>query len=413
MNTLANDRNANTKVSKFLKNKTYTIIFGKMKKALKIAHYYEGRCNPEGAGGVDLTVGGLCGEQGKKGHDVLVVCTSPKEPYPIGGAKVENFPPGRTRFGVSKALFDRLHDFSPDVIHFHSNYIPRCSVIARWATKNKIPYVVTPNGNCSTRLLSDEWWIKRPYRLLVELPYLNKATFVHSVGDGDEIRKYGVTVPMIETLNGFDMSSIPSNLDADVITKALPELNDYFVILYLGRLHIEQKGLDLLLEALATRKKKKNNGKVALVLVGTDWQGSEERMKEMRKKLGIEDQVHFWGPAYNKEKFDLLYAADLFIHTSRWEGMSFAVAEALAVNGYCLLTPPADPGGLVSTLNAGIISGETVEGISTAIDIAVSETAEEKEATRQRARTLVSERMSWEKIAQTVEQGYYEYLNVH
>lgn len=383
-----------------------------MKDKLKIVHYYEGRCNPKGAGGVDLTVGGLCGEQGKKGHDVLVVCTSPKEPYPIDGATVENFPPGRSRFGVSKNLLERLRDFSPDVIHFHSNYIPRCSVIARWARKNKIPYVVTPNGNCSTRLLSDEWWIKKPYRLLVELPYLNKATFVHSVGDSDEIRKYGVTVPIVETLNGFDMNSIPSDLDANVIEKALPELEGCFVILYIGRFHIEQKGLDLLLEALAARKKKKDENRVALVLVGTDWQGSQKRLEEMREKLGIEEQVHFWGPAYNKEKFDLLHAADLFIHTSRWEGMSFAVAEALAVNGYCLLTPPADPGGLVSISDAGIISAETVEGVSTAIETAAGKSPQEKEVMRKRAKSLVSDKMSWEKIAETIEDGYYTHLGI-
>lgn len=371
---------------------------------MRIAHYYEGRCNPAGAGGVDLTVCGLCKEQGAAGHEVGLFCASPKEEFPVPGAVVRNFAPGRSRFAIPANLTNALLEFSPDVMHFHSTYIPRAQAIARWARSQGIPYVVTPNGNCSSRLLSDPWWIKRPYRRLFELPFLNRAAFVHSVGDRAEIERYGVKVLIIDTLNGFDPGSIPDDLDAGIIGRKLPGWDGRKVLLYLGRLDIEQKGLDRLLEGMAQALEAGVD--VGLVLVGTDWKGSRARLEQMVGSLGLGDRVYFWGPAYGKEKFDLLHAADCFVHTSRWEGMSFAVAEALATNGLCLLTPPADPGGMVARSGAGIIADESVAGIAAAIGAVCEADSAEVGRMRIRAREIVSDHMSWPKIAATVTEAY-------
>lgn len=371
---------------------------------MKIAHYYEGRCNPAGAGGVDLTVCGLCREQGAAGHQVGLFCASPKEEFPVPGATVRNVAPGRSRFNLPTELTSAVGDFSPDVLHFHSTYIPRAQALARWARRQGIPYVVTPNGNCSSRLLDDPWWIKRPYRRLFELPFLNRAAFVHSVGDRAEIERYGVKVPIVDTLNGFDTSTIPDGLDDKIILEKLPAWRGRKLLLYLGRLDLEQKGLDRLLDGLAIAVKDGNP--VGLVLVGTDWKGSKARLEEQVEKLGLGEHVYFWGPAYNKDKFDLLHAADCFVHTSRWEGMSFAVAEALATNGVSLLTPPADPGGLVAKLDAGFIAGESAAEIAATIGEFCAASPERIDEIATRAKQIVSDHMGWEKIADTVTGAY-------
>ena len=249
------------------------------------------------------------------------------------------------------------------------------------------------------------WWIKRPYRRLFELPFLNRAAFVHSVGDRAEIERYGVKVPIVDTLNGFDPRSIPDDLDAGIISRKLPGWSGRKVLLYLGRLDIEQKGLDRLLEGMAQALAAGEG--VGLVLVGTDWKGSRARLEQMVGSLGSGDRVYFWGPAYGKEKFDLLHAADCFVHTSRWEGMSFAVAEAMATNGLCLLTPPADPGGMVARCRrrdhrrrvGSRHCGCDWRGLR-------GGSAEELERMRICAREIVSDHMSWPKIAATVTEAY-------
>ena len=75
-----------------------------------------------------------------------------------------------------------------------------------------------------------------------------------------------------------------------------------------------------------------------------------------------------------------------------------------------MLTPPADPGGLVSKLNAGILSSETAEGIAKAIERAVKTPSKEREEIQNKAKSLVSDEMSWQKIARTVEAGYRMHL---
>lgn len=249
-----------------------------------------------------------------------------------------------------------------------------------------------------------DWWIKRPYRRLFELPFLNHAAFVHSVGDRAEIERYGVRVPIVDTLNGFDPSSIPEDLDSGVICDKLPTWQGRKIFLYLGRLDIEQKGLDRLLEGMA--RALEAGADAGLVLVGTDWKGSRARLEQMVSSLGLGDRVYFWGPAYGKEKFDLLHASDCFVHTSRWEGMSFAVAEALATNGMCLLTAPADPGGMVARSGAGIIADESVSGIAAAIGEVCEADPAEVDKMRGRAKVIVSDHMSWPKIAATVTEAY-------
>jgi glycosyltransferase involved in cell wall biosynthesis len=106
----------------------------------------------------------------------------------------------------------------------------------------------------------------------------------------------------------------------------LPE--DGFLFLFLGRLHVEHKGLDILMEAFARVARELN---ARLALVGPDWQGGNEVLRTLARNLGCLDRVHFLEPQYHEAKWRTLAAADAFVSPSRWDAFNIALVEAIGL----------------------------------------------------------------------------------
>ncbi len=96
--------------------------------------------------------------------------------------------------------------------------------------------------------------------------------------------------------------------------------------LYLGRLDIAQKGLDLLLDAFALVAPNVH-GDLLLAGDGPD----EASLKAQVNTLGLSSRVHFLGRVAAIDRFDLLAGAQLVVMPSRFETFGMVAAEALAV----------------------------------------------------------------------------------
>lgn len=96
-------------------------------------------------------------------------------------------------------------------------------------------------------------------------------------------------------------------------------------ILFLSRLDIAQKGVDLLLKAYAKVKKK-----IAYPLVIAGHGPDEPIVRKLIKDLKIEDRVKLVGPAYGAKKADLLASALFTAFPSRHDEMSLWSLESLA-----------------------------------------------------------------------------------
>jgi glycosyltransferase involved in cell wall biosynthesis/O-antigen/teichoic acid export membrane protein len=97
-------------------------------------------------------------------------------------------------------------------------------------------------------------------------------------------------------------------------------------ILYLGRLEIAQKGVDLLLEIFASIAH--DTGRI-LTIAGSG--PDEERIRELAHSLGIADRVVFAGRIAPADRFELLASAEVVAMPSRYETFGMVAAEALAV----------------------------------------------------------------------------------
>lgn len=378
---------------------------------MKILHFLKGRCNPDSANGVEKTISALAVGQARLTHTVSVWGVSKKPAIELSGIDTRCYYPLRIPWVLPPELVRDIERLAPDIVHFHSAYIPDNIVLAAALRKLGIPYVVTPNGNCSRHLLRRRFYFKIPYKLLFEKQYLNKALFVHAVGDQEEIRHYGVTVPIIEVPNGVDISSMPERpKDIDISDLIGEDVSPFKTFCYIGRLDVQQKGLDLLLHAFAQALI--HNNRLFLILVGPDWKNGKTHLENIIKCLKIGHRVRFVGPKFGREKYFFVYAADFFVHTSRWEGMSLSVAEALACGALCLVSPPADPCGLIRKHHCGIMAGSDADTIAESILACSKVPSVEREAMSKSALDVVSKHMQWPEICAKITNAYTDFLSI-
>jgi len=374
---------------------------------MKILHFVNGRCNFDSANGVDKTVYYLTRELAAIGNDVHLISATEKEVIPIEGVTIHKVAPFTPTLWCSREVSKLIKALEPDFGHLHSAYVPENIAVARYFRKLEVPYVVTPNGNCSRSLMKRKPWIKGPYKMILERPYLNQAAFIHSVGDETEIKHYGVKVPILEALNGIDLTTLPQGIEKKPVSTIVPAFSDRFVFVFVGRLDIEQKGLDLLIEAVALLKKE--GLKPGVLLVGPCWKGSRVRIEAMIQDAGVKDCFHLQGPAYGEEKFEMVVAGGAFIHASRWEGLPFSVVEAMAMNQLCVVTPAADPAGRIAAKKAGVNCDLSAEGIAKGMRQAMSLKPEERNDLIANSAEIVRSDMDWSHIARRVSDGYRKF----
>lgn len=144
------------------------------------------------------------------------------------------------------------------------------------------------------------------------------------------LRFYKYMMPYSET----DSQKI-ERLNPKIIYKIIPQgVSDEFFeikhktpkyILFLGRLDIWQKGIDLLLDAYA-----KAAPEIDLPLVIAGHGPDEKKLRELIKRLKLEKSVKMIGPTYGRKKIEIISEALFVAFPSRHDEISLWALEALA-----------------------------------------------------------------------------------
>ena len=148
---------------------------------------------------------------------------------------------------------------------------------------------------------------------------LSKAAVIYNGTDLDPIQK-------VRNLNKVEVRK-------DFLYKLYKPSKEKLIIGTLSRLCC-QKGLDILLNYIYKYKTSHEALPFDLYITG----GGEDKstLENQRDKLGLQDNVIFLGNM--DEPYLFLKSLDLFVSTSRWEGMPYSVIEAMALNIPVLLS---------------------------------------------------------------------------
>jgi glycogen(starch) synthase len=192
-----------------------------------------------------------------------------------------------------------------------------------------------------------------------------------------------------------EVEVIPEGVEPEAFIVAAPSRH---IALYLGRLDIHQKGLDLLLDAFA---KAAPTTTASLIVAGDGRDAGTLRRQAGR--LGIADRVEFPGRVTGAAKLALLASAQVVCMPSRYETFGIVAAEALAC-GTPVLAADIDCLRAVVPQGAGRLLPPDVDTWAEAIATALADSSAcAAMGTRGRA---FARRFDWDQIARQHEALY-------
>lgn len=375
---------------------------------MRVAHV--GNYKPDSANGVDKTIVGLAKHLPQEGFETEVWHFTPKvtrvRERQVEGIRVFDLPRHGKRWRDTLSLPKQTAHFLKqragmvDLTHLHSVFLPE----NLWVSRLGVDYVVTPNGGYGPRVVRGRNQpLKRLWISVFERSYLDRARAIHAVSppEVNDLRNFGVSVPI---------PFVPNGVDETLLKRDFPKPQEGKAFVYLGRMSVEHKGLDLLVEGYAAFYKDRSGKIPPLVLAGPDFRGGRKQLQKLLQRLGIIDSVRFEGPVFGEDKWALLAQARLFVHTSRWEGMPFSVLEALSLGRPVLVTPETNLARYVEEYGAGWVVEGTPEAVAQGLAAVLEGSPWDLDTAGKRARTLAEDNFSWPSVARKMAAAYRNML---
>lgn len=285
----------------------------------------------------------------------------------------------------------------PDLVVFHETYRVEYLSIGKYLRKNKIPYVIIPHGELRKEAQQKKRWKKFAANFLFFNRFINGAKAVQCLSQLELENTHFGRMKIMGT-NGIAM---PERCKQTFSSEKLQ-------ITYIGRLEIYVKGLDSLLAAVRQAKEVLGTGAFQLDIYGPDYQGRYANVEKLIEENDVRDVVSLHHEVTGTEKEKLLLHSDIFIQTSRHEGMPMGILEALAYGLPCIVTQGTNLKAFIEENHIGWTAENSAESIAQAIIKACKEKDTFLEKSVQ-ARKAVEGDFSWNSIAENIV-GTYQKL---
>ena len=286
----------------------------------------------------------------------------------------------------------------PDIVIFHEVYSPEYLKLSKMLKKKNIPYIILPHGALTEEAQRKKWLKKKVGNLLLFNYFIRNAAAIQCLSD----RELNATVfgkQKFVATNGINLPSIQK--------KEFHKDETRFV--YIGRLDSYHKGLDLMLEAIRLKIDFLKENHCHFDIYGPDYQGRYAYVENMICEKGVADLVTLHPAISGTEKENVLLNADVFIQTSRFEGMPRGILEALSYGLPCFVTEGTTLGNIIKQYDAGWSCATDAEAIAQTLKKAVCE-KQSYYSKSKNAIKCVEQEFSWDSIVQNTIQQYQNLL---
>jgi len=272
------------------------------------------------AEGIGTVLKVLTVEQRKLGHDVIVVSKYVNTEYHDSDI---------VTIKEKKAFKDFVIERKPDIVVFHSIYEKEFISFSKVLLNLHIPYLVQMHGGLSYEHYKKNRLKKWIANSLVWNCFFKKASCILYLNQAE----YDNCI--VKTLN-HQHAIIPNGCNVPKTSPNEEKVVDIVDVVFIGRIIITHKGLDVLISAIKKLKEKGVNN-VRFSFYGNEIDPDVPIFKEMLDE--VKDYAVFYGSIWGAEKVERLQKSDIFILTSRYEGMPMGILEALSYGIPCLVTP--------------------------------------------------------------------------
>ena len=287
----------------------------------------------------------------------------------------------------------------PDIVVFQEAYRRQYLSIYRNLIKHKIPYIIIPHGELGAEAQKKKNIKKRLANKLLFNKFFNNAIAIQCLSQ----REYDNTLFGQRKIIATNGVRSPQNKKERFSEQGVK-------FLYIGRLDVYHKGIDLLVKAIALKAEMLRSYECEFEIYGPDYKGRASEISGMIEAAGITDLLHMKGPVSGNEKEKKLLAADIFIQTSRFEGMPLGILEALSYGIPVLVTEGTTLGSRIQSADAGWVADTSAEAIADKLECVVKERSlwEKKQ---DGATSLIEDDFSWGQIGKETIKKYRELCN--
>lgn len=284
------------------------------------------------------------------------------------------------------------------LVIFHEVYYWEYLQISDVLVQNKIPYIIVPHG-CLTREAQSKKRLKKSMaNLLFFHHYINHAFAIQCLSEREFANTHFQNEKFI-AING---------VNSPVKTKTA--FNQTRVkLVYIGRLDIHTKGLDLMVEAVKILSDFLRTANCTLHIYGPGSQRERTTIESWMYNKKIEDIVILNHEISGESKENLLLSSDIFIQTSRTEAMPMGILEALSYGIPCIVTEGTSLSEIIKTTDAGWPAKTAADSIAAAIQKAIEERSEWHDKSIHAVRAI-QRQFEWDKVTDQTLKKYNDIM---
>lgn len=286
----------------------------------------------------------------------------------------------------------------PDVVIFHGVFYWALIRLSDFLIRNGIPFFIELHGALSMQNMQKSHVKKKVFQILFlnrsikkskAIIYLNHSEYCNSAIKN--LNSRCIIIP-----NGCNIPRIP------LIQKGKSESK--IELLFLGRIDIQHKGLDVLIQAIKYLKNQNKTKNLHFSFYGI---GNNADMEYLKREMApIGDVATYYGAVYGADKQQVFSKADIFIHPSRYEGFPMAILEALSVGLPCIISPMTNVSDIILSSDCGWITTLDPVDIAETMLRAKTEFLTKRNNCRQAIDAL-----TWDNIAKDSIEKYFKLLN--
>jgi len=289
--------------------------------------------------------------------------------------------------GIQKTVDKIYRNFKFDLIHAHVA-LPDGYAGMLIAQKYKNPLVITIHGADFYKTVFRNRKCKENIEKAIN--FSNKSIIV-----SNKLKKVGEEELKI---NSNKIIVIPDGINQNEVFKRksnlLRKYENKKIILSASHL-IKTKGIDFNLKAI-TRLKGKYPNLIYLIIGGGN---KRKDLEKIVKNLGLQDNIEFLGQLPHNKVMEYISICDIFSLPSWKEGFGVVYIEAMAHGKPVIACKGEGPEDFIKDKGTGIlVKSKDVKSLVEAIDFLFSNPEKAKEIGK-RAKRLVLENYTWEKIA--------------
>lgn len=286
----------------------------------------------------------------------------------------------------------------PDLVVFEGVYYWHFLKVAKSCRKNRLPYIIIPRSSLTNqaqrskrikKLVGNILYFNRFIKKAAAIQYLTQKEYLDS---GDKWNKNHIIIP-----NGIDEKSRVKEIFSNDVIKGI----------FIGRLDIYHKGLDLLIKACGKMRAELESNRCKVYIHGPDIGRSKSKLEHLIKACHLDNILFIKEAVFDKEKEEKLLESDFFILTSRFEGHPMGLIEALSYGLPCLVTNGTNMADEIKKANAGWTADVSVEGIVEAFILLLKE----RDFLQKGFNALkLSEKYNWANLAKVSHEKYLKII---